>query len=251
MSFFREKKRYPLLDFIRGLTLLSMIGYHGMWDLCNIFGVKCNFFDGFIGRLWQRSICMTFILLSGFCFCLGKKHLKRGLVLIGGGGLLTAVTVLLMYENRIVFGILTFMGTSQLIFIFLEKLLKKINCFLGLVLSICLFVVFYNVNFGYIGVGKLTFGLPDFLYSNILGTFFGFKEPDFYSADYFSILPWLFLYATGFYLFYAVGGKKTLEKLPNVSVAPINFIGKHSFVFYMLHQPVVYGVLWMVMSIIQ
>ena len=39
-NFLNEKKnrRYELLDCIRGVTLLSMIFYHGAWDLVNLPG---------------------------------------------------------------------------------------------------------------------------------------------------------------------------------------------------------------------
>ena len=33
------KERYVLLDSIRGITLLSMILYHGMFDLVEIYGL--------------------------------------------------------------------------------------------------------------------------------------------------------------------------------------------------------------------
>lgn len=38
------KERYALLDSIRGITLLSMILYHGMFDLVEIYGVKVPWF---------------------------------------------------------------------------------------------------------------------------------------------------------------------------------------------------------------
>ena len=31
--------RYALLDELRGLALISMIGYHAMWDLVYMFGL--------------------------------------------------------------------------------------------------------------------------------------------------------------------------------------------------------------------
>ena len=63
----REKgQRYGIFDGIRGITLLSMIIYHGAWDLVYIYGVKWDWYRGAGAYLWQQSICWTFILLSGF-----------------------------------------------------------------------------------------------------------------------------------------------------------------------------------------
>ena len=57
--------RYALLDELRGLDLLSMIGYHACWDLIFLFGMSAAWYTGWQGHLWQQSICWVFILLSG------------------------------------------------------------------------------------------------------------------------------------------------------------------------------------------
>ena len=36
------RPRYELPDSLRGLTLLSMVLYHGAWDLVYLFGVRWN-----------------------------------------------------------------------------------------------------------------------------------------------------------------------------------------------------------------
>ena len=58
--------RYALLDELRGLDLVSMMLYHGCWDLVNLFGIQADWYYGLPGHLWQQSICWVFILLSGF-----------------------------------------------------------------------------------------------------------------------------------------------------------------------------------------
>ena len=55
--------RYALLDELRGLDLLSMIGYHACWDLIFLFGMSAAWYTGWQGHLWQQSICWVFILL--------------------------------------------------------------------------------------------------------------------------------------------------------------------------------------------
>lgn len=57
--------RYRLLDELRGLDLISMMLYHGMWDVVFLFGVAQKWYTGRPGFVWQQSICWVFILLSG------------------------------------------------------------------------------------------------------------------------------------------------------------------------------------------
>lgn len=78
--------RYALLDELRGLDLVSMMLYHGCWDLVNLFGIQADWYYGLPGHLWQQSICWVFILLSGFCAQLGHHTLRRGAQVFGGRG---------------------------------------------------------------------------------------------------------------------------------------------------------------------
>ena len=47
--------RYALLDELRGLALISMIGYHAMWDLVYMFGLYAPWYGGTPGFLWQQA----------------------------------------------------------------------------------------------------------------------------------------------------------------------------------------------------
>lgn len=81
--------RYALLDELRGLDLVSMMLYHGCWDLVNLFGIQADWYYGLPGHLWQQSICWVFILLSGFCVQLGHHTLRRGAQVFGAGARLS------------------------------------------------------------------------------------------------------------------------------------------------------------------
>ena len=136
--------RYALLDELRGLDLLSMIGYHACWDLIFLFGMSAAWYTGWQGHLWQQSICWVFILLSGFCLPLGHHPLRRGLIVSGAGVLVTVVTLLFMPEDRVVFGVLTLLGAAMLITGLLQPLLQKIPAWAGLVVSLLLFAATYH-----------------------------------------------------------------------------------------------------------
>ena len=122
-----KRKRLHGLDLLRGVTLLSMIAYHGTWNLVYLFGVDLPWYEKLPGYIWQQSICWTFILLSGFCWSMSRNHLRRGLLVFGGGAVVSLVTCLLMPDSRILFGILTCLGSCMLLMIPLEKLLGQIG----------------------------------------------------------------------------------------------------------------------------
>ena len=65
---------------------------------------------------------------------------------------------------------------------------------------------------------------------------------DFYSTDYFALLPWLFLFWAGYYLHKAVG-RRRMEPLRRSVCPALGWMGRHSLLLYLLHQPVIYGVL--------
>lgn len=241
-------KRINFIDFFRGVTVISMIAFHAVWDIVYVFGLKLDWYDDMAGTLWQQSICQSFILLSGLCTRLGKNTAKRGAVVFAAGLVVTAVSLMLDKQEHIIFGILTFLGSAMLFTAVFSPLLKKIQPHFGCTVSYVLFWLTFSVHHGYLGTKKMGITLPDFLYCNYLSTFFGFMKKGFYSADYFAFLPWIFLFLTGFFAFDVIGGRKTLEKLPDVYFAPVNTVGRYALVVYMLHQPVVYGIVLLAKS---
>lgn len=236
------KKRYHLLDGIRGLVLISMILYHASWNLVYIYGMDWKWYRGTWAHLWQQSICWTFILLSGFCYSMGGRHLKRGLQVFGGGLLVTVVTLLVMPQNRVVFGVLTLIGSCMLLMIPLQKLLKRVKPEIGIAVSALLFILAGNINQGYLGFGEWNIiRVPRILYSNLFTTYLGFPEPAFFSTDYFPLMPWLFLFVAGYFLYHILNRRDILQKRFFEKNIPIlGFLGKHSLLIYLLHQPLLY-----------
>ena len=210
--------RYALLDELRGLDLVSMMLYHACWDMMFLFGIWMDWYAGMPGRLWQQTICWVFILLSGFCVQLGHHTLRRGAQVFGAGALVTAVTLLFMPEDRVIFGVLTLLGSAMLLTGVLEPLLKKIPPAAGLAVSAVLFALTYHLDERWLGFGGLRLALPDAWYANYFTAFFGFLPFDFYSTDYFALLPWLFLFWAGYFL-YGIVGRQRMEPLRR-SVCP-------------------------------
>ena len=175
------------------------------------------------------------------CWPLGRRPLKRGLTVLAGGAAVTLVTVLAMPESRVVFGVLTLLGSCALLLIPLEKLLRHVPAVPGLAASAVLFALTRDVNQGWLGFGGLhLLRLPDRLYHGLFATWLGFMEPGFFSTDYFSLLPWMFLFLAGYFACRACGGRERLARWAGRGFAPLNWIGRYSLPIYLLHQPVLY-----------
>ena len=234
--------RYAGLDTLRGVTLVSMMAYHACWDLVYIFGMDWIWYGSFGAYLWQQSICWIFILLSGYCVQLGHHRLRRGLLAFGGGTLVSAVTFLTMPEDLVFWGVLSLLGAAVLLTIPLEPLLRRIPARLGLAGSFLLFLFLRDISLGWLGFeGAHLCRLPERLYRNHFTAILGFPPADFFSTDYFPLLPWLFLFLTGYFLY-----RLRPEREPSALRLPVaTALGRHSLVVYLLHQPVIYGLLWL------
>jgi len=97
------------------------------------------------------------------------------------------------------------------------------------------------VNHGYLGFAWVPLlRLPRGWYTNLATAGLGFPAPAFASSDYFSLLPWLFLFWTGFYLYRL---RPEIPALPDIRLPGLSVISRHSLLLYLLHQPVLYAVL--------
>ena len=240
-----SRTRYYFIDEIRGFSVINMVLYHAIWDLVSIFGIHIRWYDGKIGYIWQQCICWLFIFISGFCFSFGKKKLKRGLTVFICGAAISLVTLIAMPEEKIIFGVLTCLGSCSLISIPLEKWFNKVNAFLGLALSAILFFIFRNINIGYFGFENLNIAkVPDWLYRNYFTCFLGFPQAGFTSSDYFSLFPWLFLFFIGYFFCRALRERNGLKVFAEKRIPFLGFLGRHSLEIYMVHQPMIYAVLY-------
>ena len=239
--------RYGLLDGIRGFALINMMVYHAVWDLVYLFGCNWRWYGSQGAYIWQQCICWTFILLSGFCQGLGRRRWQRGALVFGGGLALTVVTLIFMPENRVVFGVLTLIGSGVLLMIPLGGLLARLNPLAGLLGSLALFILARNVNSGYLGFeGWRLIALPSGWYQNLATAYLGFPPPGFYSTDYFALFPWIFLFLVGFFLCRLMAGKGWLTCLAHSWAKPLEWVGRHSLWIYMAHQPVIYLLLTLI-----
>ncbi len=249
-----DKKRIELLDELRGFAILAMIVHHTFLDITYVLGFEWGerVFDKLC--ILQPVFWAIFIIISGICSRLSRNTAKRGVIVLGAGLVITLVTAVIMpalgFEGaEIYFGILHCLGTCMIITGLLMPLIEKINTFAGMGVSAVLFALTYTVS-----RGSLLFGLiplPEALYKTNLLMPLGFFNGSFQSADYFAILPWLFMFLFGaFFGKYAKDGafpKWTYDS----HAKPLSFVGRNSLWFYLGHQPVIFGVLILISFIIK
>ena len=248
-----KKERLHLIDTVRGMTILSMIVFHACWDMVYFgMGVSQAFMDSPFAYIWQQSICWSFILTAGFCFSYSRNPVKRGLMALGGGIIITMVTLLLVPEAADIFGVLILIGSSILITAMLDRFICKSlpSQIIGLVLSVLLFVLLRNVNRGTFGFEGFSFGhVPEVLYHGYFMTYLGFMDPGFFSTDYFSLIPWLFLFLTGYFINRLMKGREFNIPVYKKGIPALEYIGRHSLLIYMFHQVILFGVFFLISKI--
>ncbi|WP_051656619.1 heparan-alpha-glucosaminide N-acetyltransferase [Butyrivibrio sp. AE3004] len=244
------KNRLEIIDTIRGLTMISMILYHFCWDLKYINGMDMPWYGTFGSYLWQQSICWTFITISGFCMHFARKPVRNGIIVFLCGIIITCVTEIFLPEAPVYFGVLTMLGSCMILIGLAMKMIPaKIDPFWGLFVSIILFAMTKSINSGFINLFIKKLYLPQILFGqggtdglqNSFLTYLGFMQKGFYSSDYFSLMPWIFLFLAGYFL-HDVLKSRFDSKIFHADIKPLSFLGRYSLLVYMLHQPVLYAV---------
>ena len=225
------RRRFDVLDAWRTLAIVLMAAYHFLYDLY-IFGVISadRLFSAPLNVL-ERFICCSFILLAGASARFSRNNLRHGLVVLGAG--LVVEIGAAAAGQTIRFGVLMLLGSSMVLWHFLGKGLQKLP---GWSVAAGSGVLFFAARWW---TGRTAVSVP-WLYP------LGFTAPGFYSADYFPLLPWFFLFLTGT----ALGGwclahrenRLLAVRLPGVLTWP----GRHSLIIYVLHQPVLYGISYLI-----
>ncbi len=236
--------RVRLLDILRGFSVLSMVVYHALFDVVHLFGHPMPWYTGTPGYLWQQSICWVFIAVSGASLHYGRHTLRRGLVVLGCAAAVSVVSMVAMPSQRVWFGILHLIALAMLLGALLKKVLHKMPAGLGLGVCLALFLLAKTLPQGYLGVGDARlWALPVGLYQTPFLFPLGLPGPGFFSGDYFPLLPWLFLYFAGYFLWGLLKNRAVLFSPAPRGKNPLEWIGRHSLWVYMAHQPVIYGVL--------
>lgn len=241
-----KKDRYTVIDVLRGISVICMIIYHAAWDLVNVHSVEIAWFTSAFGSAFQAYIRWSFIIISGFSLFLGKRKIKRGLTVLLSSLAVTGVTVFVTPQSAIKYGVLTFLGVAMLVGALFEKLTLKIHPLVGIAVSFLLFLFFFNAEIGTVGLFGYKLPLPNTLFANEFTAFLGFPYREFHSSDYVPLIPWIFLYFSGSFLFLIFKRYGLLRMLSGVSVKSLEWVGRNALPIYLIHQPLIYGVMFLI-----
>lgn len=240
----QQQQRLYTLDLLRGLTIVSMVIFHGCYDLSVIQGKFLPFFQPPYQDICRASISWTFLLIAGISCALSRNNLYR---FLRYGALSLAIfvaTSLAAIDTPINFGIIFCMAASTFIaWIVEQSMLSKQGQLLQLVLCLVLFVIFLPVNSGFLGGGVLKVALPAALYQYDWLSWLGFPGPHFFSGDYYPLLPYSLLYMAGAHLGWFWKQRGFPVWLSSLRISGLEWVGRHPLEIYILHQPLLLLVL--------
>jgi len=238
----KSYKRFWEVDFFRGLAVILMIIFHLLYDLNYLDIYKISLYSGPI-LIYLYSIGSSFLLLVGISLALSYsrikkkfpkkevqlKYIKRGLMIFSLGLFITVVSWLYLNEGFIIFGVLHCIGLSIILAIPFLKY-RYLNFSIGIILII-LGIILKNFTF-------------DFSYL----LFLGFVPNQFYTIDYFPLLPWFGVVLVGIFIGNCLYvDNKRQFRLKNLDefrfIRLFGFLGRHSLLIYFIHQPVMLAIL--------
>ncbi len=231
------KKRIYTLDTIRGIMIIGVVIYHIIFDLYDFFGLKsvsfiCSPYADFVRDFGAGVL----IFISGISSRLSKSNLKRGIKALFFAGILSAVTYAM--DCFIFFGILHFLSVSMILYGVLEKIVEKMDSIFAVIVSLILFCGAW-----YVISNRL---YPASFGNTVFGYIMGFSSGKYMSWDYFPIIPWGFLFLAGTFAGRYFRDGKIPKFMYNDYLKPVTFVGRYTIWIYLLHQPIVYGVLWLI-----
>ncbi len=252
-------RRIHAMDEIRGFTVLLMVFYHAFYVGGFLFDVTLFqklflFFEPI-----QPFFAGLFVFICGISCHLSHNNFKRGLLLAGAAVLLSAVIWTAAYwrildsSSLIWFGILHCLAACILLYVLFFPTLRLLSPWVGLPLCLVLLVLCWHVpaaEGGFFGIrGWFEWSLPlaptntPWLYP------FGLC-PITPCADYFPLLPWFFCFLAGTYTGVWAKRGKFPRCLYRRRFSALSFMGRHSLLIYLFHQPVIYLVFFLLDTLI-
>ncbi|WP_242492521.1 heparan-alpha-glucosaminide N-acetyltransferase [Methanolobus psychrotolerans] len=236
------KKRFFEVDALRGIAIFLMVIFHFFFDLDFLGILEFDVHSGlllFVGR----SAAILFIFLVGVSLTLSYSRtvslhgtqaqfshfLKRGAGIFGWGLVITFVTASVLERGTIYFGILHLIGVS-IIFAYPFLKYKRLSLIAGMLLL-------------FAGV-IMESAYADFPWLLWLGI----KPYGFYTLDYFPLIPWFGVVLLGIFTGNSLypdyqRSFRMCDCKDNAVVRLLGYLGKKSLLIYLVHQPVIAGML--------
>jgi len=235
--------RIGLIDVARGVALLAMAVYHFTWDL-EFFGYIEAGTTGAGGwKLFARSIAGSFLLLVGVSLVLahgrgvrwGAWRIRLAMI-VAAALVITVASYQTTPESFIFFGILhqiAFASVAGLLFLRLPWIAAAAAAII---------------------VVAVPLAARSVLFDDPWWWWLGLSERGIRSNDYVPVFPWFGAVLAGMALAMLARDAGLLPRLaaivPGAWSRPFTFIGRHSLAFYLIHQPVLIGLVWLAAQIV-
>lgn len=247
----KTTQRVWLIDEVRGLAILLMVVYHFFFDMVVLYNVNIPAFYSPALSVIRDIFAGLFIFISGTACRFSHNNLKRGVQCFFFGMIMTYVMAIVMPDTPLLFGILHLLGVCMIFFALTEKFLNKVPLWAGILVCAVLFVLTYGMKQGYFGIqGLFEIPHPEFLVKSGLFFPFGIVAKGTAFADYFPLLPWLFVFLAGAFFGVPVREGKMPRFFYKRHIPPLAFLGRHTLWVYLLHQPVLMAVCFVVFTLI-
>lgn len=219
--------RFSFLDQLRGLAVVWMIIFHATFDLKMLGFIQLDMSSGF-WYAFPRIIAFTFLFCVGFSSYFVHRNgvrwdfLKKRSLILGSAALVISLTTYFMFPTQWIF-----LGTLHCIFLG-SLLVAPLVRFPKVSWTLMLLIIF----------------LQYFLDYDIKWVSAFFNRP---SMDFIPIYPWFWTILLGLNLAPHLCRWHALNR---VSLPGLAFLGGHSLKIYLLHQPLIFGVLTLVKSLL-
>lgn len=226
-------QRLALIDAIRGGAILAMACYHFGFDLNYLGWIHHHINDDPRWLVARALILGTFLFTVGISLALAEGQLKSislKLLRIGKIGaaavLVTGGSWLVFPASAIYFGTLHAIALMSLILLLLPLPAWPAGI-LGVVA---------------IGLGN---GYANTIFDHPGLAWIGLMTHKPLTEDYVPMLPWFGVCLIGYAVTKTLIQHKSLGKLAEIRHMPrlLPWLGRHSLAFYLLHQPVLLGIL--------
>lgn len=244
--------RWAIVDLLRGFAIVAVVGFHLTWDLGDLGLISWRISAHWSGKVIAHTIAGSFLLLVGVSLVLAhrrgirwKSFYRREVLLVALALLITVVSAVYQPREVITFGILHAIVVVSLLALPAVRAPRWVPWLLA-VLSVAFpWLVHLAGRSPWISWT----GLAD-------GT-----QP---SLDWQPVLPWIALTFLGIGVMRplvaaaerntaAVSGRPQrwaarVKGMPLEGPAcrGVKWLGRHTLSIYVVHQPVVYGALWLV-----